>query len=599
MKLIKYLFLLVLSIFILFLVYLFINFNTLNTLVKSSFRVKDRLNSIAYNLEAKNFSETKRESQLLNLDLLELQEALSKRNLLFFLKQQKELLFIVNTSILLNNSFFTFSNLADNLAQLLKLDDVNILDDSKKERALLHLIQYEPEIRGLQANLSLVNYKLTLIKDFQTGQLFSDYLNRFSQVLEEAQNMTTHLNPVLSLLPSLIGYPNESRFLILFQNNDELRPTGGFIGSYATLSISDFAQNIDMQTGDIYHLDMPSIEHLETVPPEPIAKYMNVKKWYLRDSNWSPDWPTSAAFIEDLFYQEAKHANLDFNDLTAIFAITPDLVSDLISMIGDIEFEGQIYTPENLQELLQYQVEVAYIEEGISSWDRKNIMNDLALIIKERLKKLNLSQLPELANIINQAISRKDLLIYYTKPSLQEVVKQIGADGSIVQIDSDYLMIVDANLAAFKTDSVMKKDWYYNLTKTDEGLRVDLSLNYEHQGGFDWRTTRYRSYTRVLVPKDARFLSLLGNYQDFSETKEFNKKVFGFFISIEPGTSQQYTLSYLLPDSYINNYQLYLQRQPGSRINSVTINFPYLDYYLKTDLESDQLIRVYENSASQ
>jgi hypothetical protein len=267
--------------------------------------------------------------------------------------------------------------------------------------------------------------------------------------------------------------------------------------------------------------------------------------------------------------------------------------------VGDIEFEGEVYTPDNIQKLLQYQVEVGYIDQDISSWDRKNIMNDLAHILKERLKSLSLSQLPELLKIINQAIVRKDLLIYYTNPSLQTIVSNMKADGSVVKSDKDYLMVVDANLAAFKTDAVMQKDWYYNLSNTEEGLRVDLTLKYSHQGDFDWRTTRYRSYTRVLTPSNSEFIGLLGNYQDFKQELKYNKKIYGFFISIEPGTSQEYTLSYLLPNSFVDDYELYLQRQPGSRINSFTINFPFYDYYLKTDLQRDKIINIYENSTGQ
>ncbi len=591
MKFLKYLLASLFVFLIIFLTYFLVNFNTLTSVFKTALRVKDKVERISYQLDNKNFSELKKQAILLDLELHDLLEILDKKDLLFLKKTQSEIKFSLETAILFNNSLLTLSTLAENLDNLLDLEEGAVLDNSKKQEILIYLSQFEPDLSGLRANLDLLEYNVSLLKDFHTMSFFSKQLASVSGVLEELNEVSLHINPILSLLPSLLGYPEESRFLLLFQNNDELRPTGGFIGSYATLRINDFAENVDIETGDIYHLDMPSIEYLETSPPEPIAKYMKVEKWYLRDANWSPDWPTSASFIEDLFYQEASYANLDFPDLTGIIAITPSLVADLLRLLGDIKHGEQLYTPSNIQELLQHQVEVAYIEEGISSWDRKNIMNDLVLIIKDRLGSLSLSQLPDLLKIINQAILKKDLLIYYTDPAKQRIVASMQADGAIVQTESDYLMIVDANLAAFKTDAVMKKDWYYNLSRTDEGLRIDLSLKYEHQGGFDWRTTRYRSYTRIYTPQDSKFIALLGNYQDFKEEIDLNKKAYGFFVSVEPGSSQEYTLSYLLPSSYIDNYGLYLQRQAGSRINSFTINFPYYDYYLKSDLEHDLFLK--------
>ena len=63
------------------------------------------------------------------------------------------------------------------------------------------------------------------------------------------------------------------------------------------------------KTSDAYHLDMPASlsQDFNVDPPVAIKKYLGVDRWYLRDSNWSPDWPTSAKNIQWFYNMEAKY----------------------------------------------------------------------------------------------------------------------------------------------------------------------------------------------------------------------------------------------------------------------------------------------------
>ena len=529
---------------------------------------------------------------------------------------------LVSTGHVLSDSLYIISNLAieaNNQVNLFKKDETLTLD----EKIILYdfFKDIRPEIITIENNIELSLYNLSDIEDFFILASLKDQLFEIRDRLKQANILLKQSLSIIDLFPALAGYPEKNRILLLFQNNDELRPTGGFIGSLATLEIENFGENIDMQVKDVYHLDMPSIEFLDTVPPEPISKYMGVEKWYLRDANWSPDFEISAKFIEELFYKEAYYANMEFNNLDAIIAITPAFIQNLLKLTGPIILDEIEYNEKNLQAELQYQTGIAYRDDDISSWDRKNIMNDLALILKDRLQNISNYQLLTLSEIIENAILRKDLQTYFTNNELQKKANRLNSSGQIIQTDNDYLMIVDANLAAFKTDAVVVKDWAYNLDIVNEKVIANLILDYKHEGDFNWRTTRYRSYTRVLTPPDSEFINLTGlnkNQADFSAyyDNELNKNVFAFFFSVEPNQNISIELSYALPD-YIyqeilnGKYELYLQRQAGSRINSFNFNFsnlPKIDYFmpnifnysssnntlsLTKDLESDKLFRIY------
>lgn len=605
LKIIKIISLSLLSLFLILLFLFLINIRAWQTITKNSLAAKNNLELGLEYLLNRNLSKAQNEIQIaksyIDHSLLSVNR-IKKNNPLYRItiinRQINDLKYLLTSTKLITIALeqsIEFFETVDKKVTIIEREEpfsiqekITILDIALTSQAKLNEIKDNFDLAFSYFEIAKNNY----------------FLNRFNQPLKElelnlnqASLLINNTIPVVPLLPVLGGWPETSRFLILFQNNDELRPTGGFLGSYATFKITNLGENIDMQTGDIYHLDMPSINYLETIPPEPISKYMGLKKWYLRDANWSPDWPRAANFIEWLFYQESSYAGLDFSDLDGIIAVTPDLIADLIALTGDINLNGEIYTSDNLHKLLQYQTGVGYREEDISSWDRKDIINDLALILKERLQNIEANKLPEIVEIIDKAIVRRDLLIYFTDPNNQKIAKEIGVDGSIKKTNSDYLMIVDANLAAFKTDAVMIKDWQYNLSEKDGDLIVNLSLSYKHEGGFDWRTTRYRSYTRVLSPFGSKFISL-NNADDLNieDNIGLDKTIFGFFLSVEPGQSKTIELSYKLPNEIkkqlINEkYKLYVQRQAGSRINSFVFNYNNLT--LTKNLESDKVIRIF------
>lgn len=458
------------------------------------------------------------------------------------------------------------------------------LSSEDKRQFIKYIFESSPELAGLQANLELA--LMNLDKIHRVGVLWPIY-GKISDIKEELSQVAKMLdvaNPLIKLLPALSGYPQMSRFLIIMQNNDELRPAGGFIGVYGKLDVKD-GEIQHLETDDSYHLDMPASisDKWQLLPPPVLAKYLEVEKWYLRDANWSPDWPQSARQIEKIYDGVSGVSGQPAHPFTAIIGITPDLVANLISLVGPISVRGETYTPDNFQSLLQYNVEIAYREQDISQWDRKDVINELLAELKSRLFSLPSEKWSNLLGVVSGAISKKDLQIYFSNKNWQAIATELGASGTVASTDSDFLMVVDANLAAFKSDAVVQKDISYQVKETLRGLEAELRLRYKHEGGFDWRTTRYRSYTRMLAPQGSRLISLDGVEEKTAnpsilEEEELGKTSFGFFFTVEPGAEREIILSYTLPDRIVKqwhsgDYTLIVQKQSGRRTRELNISF--------------------------
>lgn len=576
-KILKYLLIIGLGLILLLGVLLIVQSRNIKNYYSFMMSGKNSLENAANNLKKQNYSKIEQDATDAIKSFGEAENSLLKikenaiANLIYPVSTSiNDLEYLTKTAEVLSKSLLRSSNILTEIDKATSgrfKGSFSQLSDADRQAILSIIYQSAPELNGLKANLQLSLDNLDKINHIGILLPLNKQISGFKDQLQTAKVAMDKLVPLVQLLPALTGYPQESNFLVILQNNDELRPTGGFIGTYGLMTVKNAKPN-NITTEDVYHLDMPCIDKLKVTPPAPISKYMGVTYWWLRDANWSPDFPTSAKQIEDMFLAESACAGRENAKPTAIIAINPDLISDLLKLVGPITVEGETYDSSNFQPLLQYNVEVAYQEKDITSWNRKNIINSVVSELEKRLIDLPSNKWPDVLSVLQNNITKRNLQLYFDNESYQKVATELGIAGEIKQTDKDYLMVIDANLAAFKSDSVMNKKIAYNISSGSNGLISQLNLNYQHNGGFDWRTTRYRSYTRIYAPLGSRLISS-DKLTDFAMTDDqtLNKTVFGFFWSIEPGQSSSINISYRLPKNITeDNYELYFQKQSGSRL---------------------------------
>jgi hypothetical protein len=452
---------------------------------------------------------------------------------------------------------------------------------SQQKQALLKSI-YEsgPELNGLKADLDLALVNLDKVEADGFLSPFKVKIGEAKSKMIEAFNILAEAAVVSQLAPEFFGYPAQSTFLVLFENSAELRPTGGFLGTYGILQMNN-GDVVRFDSHDIYHLDQPmeALRLLAIVPPEPLKKYLN-KTWYLRDANWSPDWPTSAEQITWFYKKEndllpPKNQINNFNgDFNGVIAITPAFVTSLLDLTGPITINGEVFTKENFTDLLEYKVEQDFSSE---SWQRKEIIGKILAVMKEKLFSLDYSLWPSALAKVNDAVKQKNILAYLSDDAKEGLVQNLGAGGEIKVADGDYLMLVDSNLASLKTDAVVQRNIEYQVRKKQDGLYADLKIKYINNGKADWRTSDYKDYARIYLPAGSEIKSVTGFSSPEKPYNELGKKVVAGLFYVRLGKSAELDISYKLPaflaEQYIlGKYQLYVQKQPGNMVNSLKVD---------------------------
>ena len=395
-------------------------------------------------------------------------------------------------------------------------------------------------------------------------------------------------------LLDFLGHDNPRQYLLIFQNNSEIRATGGFIGTYGLLTL-DRGEIKDLFIDGIFNADGQL--HEKIIPPQPIQKISTA--WSMHDANWFADFPTSAQKIS-WFYEKTGGPTTD-----GVISLTPTLIERLLELTGPISMPEYdvVLTQDNFVELIQYKVEVDYDKELNRP---KKILADFAPKFIHALNQLSSQERKEALEIIFNCFEEKHILAYFNNPALEELAIEWGWAGKILSTDKDYLSVVSSNINGYKTDKMVRETIEHQAEIQPDGSIIDtLTVTRKHQGGqskYDWWNRVNTNYLRVYLPLGSELISAQGQsleiYQppiDYQEQgfktdslvneieskmvidkktgthifQESGKTVFGNWTYISPGETVVVIYKYRLPfkinlTKSVDSYSLLTQKQSGS-----------------------------------
>jgi len=375
------------------------------------------------------------------------------------------------------------------------------------------------------------------------------------------------------LLPDLTGVYQRKTYLVLFQNNMELRATGGFIGSLALVTFEG-GRLIDFHVTDVYSADGQLKGHVE--PPEEIKEFLGEAGWYLRDSNFHPDFPISARRAA-WFLEKETGKKVD-----GVIGIDLFLAQRILQVLGPVDLPDyqEKIDADNLFERAEYHAEVNFFP---GSTQKKDFLGAVANALFEKIKQAEEGQWLGLSQMIYQSLKAKDLLVYLNHQEAARILADLGWDGGLRQLVcqdtegsclADYLMIVESNFGINKANYFVKRDLTHQIDFGPEGeVRKTLKINYHNQSQSEiFPAGVYKNYLRILTPLGSQLEKVTLDGQAVAKEKikisqENDKTVFGFLVEVPILTKKSVEVRYQLAEKWQLNedkhYLLYLQKQPG------------------------------------
>lgn len=387
----------------------------------------------------------------------------------------------------------------------------------------------------------------------------------------------------LSLAMSIRGQ-GEVNYLVIFQNTLELRPTGGFIGNFAEVTLDNgMLKDYTIYNTNVFDYGKPGID-----APETYKNMLGLQQMQLRDANWAPNFPTTAKQIIDLYELEGGT-----KDISGVIAVNASILPEILKIIGPVSIEAidKELNHNNVLLDLQYELNFGFIEKGISRSARKEPIKDLAFEIYNRINKSSIVTLTMLADMLIQQTNQKQIMLWSNNPDVQSNIVSLGWDGGIdIDTQKDYLKLVDANLGSLKTDYYMKRAIKKDIRECDnDKICSTVTISYNNTAKESTPlNTDYKSYTRVLLPQNAFVNSIIGidkfnSKVDYSTA--YNKKIVGFQILVPVNTTNDIIIDYTIPK--LEQYGLDIQKQSGidgfDFILENKINNTQISEFIQTD----------------
>ncbi|BFD24943.1 MAG: DUF4012 domain-containing protein [Candidatus Parcubacteria bacterium] len=492
---------------------------------------------------------------------------------------------------------------------------------------------------------SLANNLVSELETVKVENLPVAYQADFEEIVDQAKALPTALSLITDnagRFKKLLGSGQDKRYLLVFQNNNEIRGSGGFLGSYALIDFRDGQiTNLEVPGGGSY--DTEAGLKLNIIAPEPL--WLVNPKWHFWDANWWPDWPTTARNLS-WFLEKSAGPTVD-----GVISFTPSVIEELLKITGPVDLSaeyGVIITAENFWQEVQLTAErdnlvdtnpdlVAHLPIGEENKPKK-IIGTLAEEILEILPaKMNQDNFLKLASLAEESLAAKQVLLYFSDPDLQAMVSQWGWSGEVAAAPYDYLMVVNTNIAGAKTDRMIKETISQEVNIKEDGrVVVNLKIKREHTapphtplvgvrnvnwlrvyvphgakllqaGGFSAPDAEYFSYPEAGWQKNELLATTEGQslVEPVSGTKvysESGKTVFANWSMIDPGETAELWFEYELPqpvpelkvadnlfqrlNHWLNpekisrsNYSLLVQKQPGAVNDNYQLQVNWPDNY--------------------
>ncbi|MEW6224429.1 MAG: DUF4012 domain-containing protein [Chloroflexota bacterium] len=390
-------------------------------------------------------------------------------------------------------------------------------------------------------------------------------------------------------VPSILGWDGPRRYLILTQDPAELRPTGGFIGSYGTISF-DHGAITDHRFQDVTVLDVPW-DYPRIEPPQELSDYLLGPRqpWQFADANWSPDFPTSARDALRLYTNESGDDAID-----GVFAITTYTIDELLKATGPVDvpdYDATISSGDTTLKVLQL------TRSAPPGEDRKAFLSAFADRLFTALFTLPPDSWGELLASADRMRDSRLLLAWFADPADQAFAVEAGVDGAVRQDPGDYLFPVEANVTpATKLSAWTSRSLDLEVRLDDVGnarstLDVTWTNEVETPAGATFRAMDnvggriLGMYFRLLVPDRSRVEEVTGGTLapvtgPAVVAEEAGRLVIGTYLKIPAGSTALrcvWTSPYAADvEAGVGVYRLTIQRQPGTLAGPirVTIRVP-------------------------
>ncbi len=338
----------------------------------------------------------------------------------------------------------------------------------------------------------------------------------------EYLSLELELNRAKNFLDVLVIWlksPEERRLLVFLYNPSEIRPGGGFLGSYAELAI----RNANIESIEVYDINDADRElQAKIIPPKPLQ--LIIKRWRAADANWFFDFSDSAPKTIELLEASDKYRGRRVS-FDGALGITPKVISDLLALTGPIEIEpGLAIDKTNFIAEIQKQVQIGQAPSTSSGQASRNdypkrVLQKLTPLLFEKLANLEAEKKKYISELLGEWILKKDFLLYFKDQAFESFFNAYNLTNKVFSLPQDfvgdYLAVVNANIGGGKSDLFIKQKVLLQSQIANDGLvNNHLVIVRKHEAKESepwWYRAQNQNYLKIFTPPGAMLINASGS----------------------------------------------------------------------------------------
>lgn len=471
------------------------------------------------------------------------------------------------------------------------LQSIRAMTGEKTESPAAYFTSAQVKLSSADIDLAQAS-ALLKAPNFSEGlpDILKQKINELPQKLDVYSGLVSRARAISVLLPKLSAVEGSKEYLITLQNNMELRPAGGFIGSFAKVSFES-GKLKKLEVNDTYAIDGQLGIHVE--PPKEIKEDLGQKDWFLRDSNWEPDFPTSARQAEWFYAKETG------NRVAGVIALDISAMQYILASAGPLDLPdyGEEITSENL-----FENAVTYAETGFfpGSQAKKSFLTALTNALFNKLFFVPQNNWPGVISALGKGLEEKHISIYLDDPKLFSYVDTQGwahvlPRQSKENQGQDFLSLVEANLGANKVNYYLDRN--YNLETVigkDGEVKHRMRVGYTNKSPSEaFPGGKYKNRLRVYLPFGSKLTRVLWGESDITKNAtsfvDYGRTGYSLLLELAPKEQKNLVLDYQVPVKLEFNsgkaaYRLDIIKQAGTLKDPLewTMTYP-ISYQLVSD----------------
>ncbi|MGD0170535.1 MAG: DUF4012 domain-containing protein [Halobacteriota archaeon] len=370
---------------------------------------------------------------------------------------------------------------------------------------------------------------------------------------------------------SVAGFFGDKTYLIILQDNSEIRPTGGGIACMGLLTVHDGTiarlqyQYVSSSTNSTWN----PIVNLDG--PASFTQFFGVGSARLSDSNVQYDFASFAPKMQSDFY------NATGQRVDGIIALDLTAVAAIMNVTGPITASGGVITSRNVADRLHYYSAIA--EAGGAKPFLTDLVSTLTSDLARLIRDSSVSQKLALYATLQTLEDEGHVLVYPNQGFwFRSAVGNAVGEGTPPATDS--ISVVDTTLGTIKADFGVTRtiDDHVQLFSDGSALST-LTLTYTN--GCWWN---YDVFSTTLVPPGAQLVAVQNTTQAFKGPLVTNGDGYTAFSSrmlVSANTTGSVTYTYILPNvvsgtGIWHQYELNIQKQAGitSYILNASVQLP-------------------------